>query len=100
MPVITVGLRVRVPPPAPAGVAQLAEQARQAPPCPSAIGPPPAGVAGASRRRARGACRSHVRSLIMADPLATVSTRQTPQGLPADPRQVRNDAGGFGFALG
>ncbi len=32
-----------------------------------------------------------------SDPLATINTRATPQSQPADPRQVRNSAGGFVF---
>jgi 60 kDa SS-A/Ro ribonucleoprotein len=33
----------------------------------------------------------------MSDPLALISTRQTPQTEPADPRQQQNDAGGYTF---
>lgn len=33
------------------------------------------------------------------DPLASISTRATPQSQPADPRQVANNAGGFTFQL-
>jgi 60 kDa SS-A/Ro ribonucleoprotein len=33
----------------------------------------------------------------MSDPLALISTRQTPQTEPADPRQQLNDAGGYTF---
>lgn len=33
------------------------------------------------------------------DPLTTINTRATPQHTPADERQVRNSAGGYGFAL-
>lgn len=36
----------------------------------------------------------------MPDPLAAVSTRQTPQSEQADVRQVPNNAGGFTFAVG
>lgn len=35
----------------------------------------------------------------MPDPLAAVSTRRTPQSEQADPRQVRNHAGGFTFTI-
>lgn len=35
----------------------------------------------------------------MADPLATISTRATPQSEQADPRQVKNSAGGFAFTV-
>lgn len=35
----------------------------------------------------------------MTDPLATVSTRNTPQSRPADARQVPNSAGGFSFRV-
>lgn len=33
------------------------------------------------------------------DPLSTISTRRTPQSQPADPRQVKNNAGGHVFEL-
>jgi 60 kDa SS-A/Ro ribonucleoprotein len=36
----------------------------------------------------------------MADILNTISTRQTPQSRKADPRQVRNAAGGYTFQVG
>lgn len=35
----------------------------------------------------------------MADPLATISTRHTPQSQPADARQEKNNAGGFTFTI-
>lgn len=34
------------------------------------------------------------------DPLTAISTRQTPQNEQADPRQIPNTAGGYGFKLG
>jgi 60 kDa SS-A/Ro ribonucleoprotein len=37
---------------------------------------------------------------VTRDPLASISTRATPQSQPADPRQVPNSAGGFTFTLG
>lgn len=36
----------------------------------------------------------------MRDPLSTITTRQTPQSQPADPRQVPNAAGGHAFKVG
>ncbi len=35
----------------------------------------------------------------MVDPLTTVNLRRTPQSEPADPRQTRNNAGGFAFTV-
>ena len=35
----------------------------------------------------------------MADPLATISTRHTPQSQPADARQEKNSAGGYTFTI-
>lgn len=35
----------------------------------------------------------------MADPLATINLRATPQSVPADPTQARNNAGGYTFTI-
>lgn len=35
----------------------------------------------------------------MPDPLSTINTRRTPQNVPADPRQVQNNAGGVTFTI-
>lgn len=36
----------------------------------------------------------------MADPLAMINIRRTPQSIPADPGQVQNHAGGYTFTIG
>jgi 60 kDa SS-A/Ro ribonucleoprotein len=47
---------------------------------------------------ARDACRSHVEENHV-DPLATISTRHTPQSQPATSGQVKNSAGGYTFQV-